>query len=84
MSLRLDRPADVAAFEAAAGSFLAAREAEHNLLLGLCSGIRGGTWRDPYFAVVQGRGGVVAVALRTPPPAAACDVIGATMQPCRS
>jgi len=37
-------------------------------MLGLCSGIRAGTWRDPYFAVVRDGGGrVVAAALRTPP-----------------
>lgn len=66
-TLVLDRPADVRAFEALAGAFLAAREAEHNLMLGLCSGIRAGTWRDPYFAVVSDGERVVAAALRTPP-----------------
>ena len=36
-------------------------------MLGLCSGIRSGTWRDPYFAVVSDGERVVAAALRTPP-----------------
>lgn len=58
---------DVDAFDAMAGAFLAAREAEHNLLLGLFESIRRGTWADPYFAVVRRRDQVIAAALRTPP-----------------
>jgi predicted GNAT family acetyltransferase len=53
-----------------AGEFLAAREAEHNLILGLSARLR----RDPlvygeppYLAVVEEGGEVVAAALRTPP-----------------
>ena len=36
----VERLADVDAFVAAAGAFLEAREAEHNLILGLCSRLR--------------------------------------------
>lgn len=58
-------------FLADAGEFLAAREAEHNLLFGICSTIRTdpGPPRDaPRFAVVKDdTGRVVAAALRTPP-----------------
>jgi predicted GNAT family acetyltransferase len=53
-----------------AGEFLAAREAEHNLILGLSARLR----RDPlvygespYLAAVEDGGEVVAAALRTPP-----------------
>ena len=38
--MELQRYADVEAFLAAAGDFLVAREAEHNLLLGVCQTIR--------------------------------------------
>jgi len=53
-----------------AGEFLAAREAEHNLLLGISSRLRSNPrmyGEDPYLAVVEDGGRVVAVALRTPP-----------------
>jgi predicted GNAT family acetyltransferase len=57
-------------FLADAGAFLAAREAEHNLTLGILSALR----RDPapydgpaYLAAVIDHGRVVATALRTPP-----------------
>ena len=45
--LRLERPADADEFETAAGAFLARREAEHNVMLGLLPAIRAGHWRDP-------------------------------------
>jgi predicted GNAT family acetyltransferase len=68
--LRLTRHATADAFLADAGGFLAAREAEHNLILGLTSRLR----RDPllygeppYFAVVQDDGRVVGATMRTPP-----------------
>ena len=57
-------------FLAEAGAYLDAREAEHNLLLGLAGvltarpNLYGST---PYFAAVQRDGAVVAAALRTPP-----------------
>ena len=38
--MRLDRYTRVADFLAAAGDFLAAREAEHNLILGISSSLR--------------------------------------------
>jgi GNAT superfamily N-acetyltransferase len=63
---------DVDDFLAAAGDFLAAREAEHNLLFGICSGIRAAPEivadDPPRFAVVTDHyGAVVAATLRTPP-----------------
>ncbi len=68
-ALQLIRPADVHGFESAAGAFLAAREAEHNLILGLCSNLRTRTYgpAPPYFAAVRREDRVVAAALRTPP-----------------
>jgi len=54
-----------------AGDFLVAREAEHNLILGLTGRLRENplTYGDeaPYFAVVEDGGRVVAGAMRTPP-----------------
>src|SRR2546430_3696313 len=54
-----------------AGEFLVAREAEHNLILGLTGRLRENplTYGDeaPYFAVVEDGGQVVAGAMRTPP-----------------
>jgi uncharacterized protein len=68
--LRLHRFEDAQAFLATAGEFLAAREAEHNLLLGLAGTLvaRPHIYPQPPYlaAVVRGRE-VVAVGLRTPP-----------------
>jgi len=53
-----------------AGEFLAAREAEHNLILGLSSRLRQDPLafgEAPYLAVVEDGGLVVAAGLRTPP-----------------
>jgi predicted GNAT family acetyltransferase len=53
-----------------AGAFLTRREAEHNLLLGICSQLRpapGGPRPAAYLAHVRSGRRVVAVALRTPP-----------------
>ncbi len=53
-----------------AGEFLAAREAEHNLILGLSSRLRHEPrmyGEPPYLAVVDDGGRIVAAALRTPP-----------------
>jgi predicted GNAT family acetyltransferase len=52
------------------GAFLLAREAEHNLILGLATRLLPNPRRygsDPYLAVVEAEGRVVAAALRTPP-----------------
>ena len=69
--LRTVRCADVHEFLARAGDFLAAREAEHNLIFGICSNLRempDAYGEPPYLAVVEDGGGVLAAAaLRTPP-----------------
>jgi predicted GNAT family acetyltransferase len=69
--MELERHPDVDAFLATAGHFLEAREAEHNLILGISSYVRDqpnlfgeGT---PYFATVRSGGRVAAAALQTPP-----------------
>jgi predicted GNAT family acetyltransferase len=63
--------ADVDGFLATAGEFLEAREAEHNLILGISSYVRDqpNTFGDrpPYFAVALADQRVVAAAIRTPP-----------------
>ena len=62
---------DVSEFLGLAGPFLEAREAEHNLIFGICSYVRSQRNafgdRPPYFASVLADGRVVAAALRTPP-----------------
>jgi predicted GNAT family acetyltransferase len=81
-------------FLASAGDFLVAREAEHNLILGLCSGLRvapGAYGGPPYLATVTDGGRVVAAALRTPPhrlilsevddPAAIARIVEDTLDP---
>ena len=68
--MELTRHRDAEAFLKQAGAFLAAREAEHNLILGLSSRLRREPLlygEPPYLAVVEDGGEVVAVALRTPP-----------------
>jgi predicted GNAT family acetyltransferase len=68
--MELRRSADVDDFLAAAGDFLVAREAEHNLILGVCSSLRETpeAYPDPpYFATVTDHDRVVAVAIQTPP-----------------
>jgi predicted GNAT family acetyltransferase len=60
----------VTSFLALAGEFLGAREAEHNLILGISSGLTTNPewFTEPtYFGVVVHGGRVVAAALRTPP-----------------
>ena len=52
------------------GSRVAEREAEHNLLLGLLGRLRRDQrsyGSDPYLALVEDGGRIVAAALRTPP-----------------
>lgn len=70
--LRFRPLTDVDAFLDVAGDFLAAREAQHNLLWGICSQIRlvPELFADdpPSFGVVaDGNGRVVVATLRTPP-----------------
>jgi predicted GNAT family acetyltransferase len=69
--VRVERHTGVAPFLERAGAFLEQREAEHNLILGLCATLArephafGGG--DPYLATVEEGGAVVAAGLRTPP-----------------
>jgi uncharacterized protein len=68
--MQLDRFVRAQDFLASAGPFLAAREAEHNLMLGISSGLAsdGDTYDGlPYLATVTDEETVVAAALRTPP-----------------
>jgi hypothetical protein len=68
--MRLNRYPRVSDFLADAGAWLEAREAEHNLILGICSTVRVDPAvypRPPYFAVVTDGPRVVAAAIRTPP-----------------
>jgi predicted GNAT family acetyltransferase len=65
----LRRSTSVDDFLAAAGDFLVAREAEHNLIFGICSNLREtpeAYTAPPYFATVSDQR-VVAVAIQTPP-----------------
>ena len=70
-ALRLARLARADDLLALAGDFLARREAEHNLLLGILGGLRapapGAVGEAPYLAAVVRGDTVVAVAVRTPP-----------------
>ena len=69
--IRVRRSLDARSFLADAGPFLGEREAEHNLLLGICSSLL----RDPepygpgpaYFAIVEDGDRVIGAALCTPP-----------------
>ena len=68
--MRLDRYERVTDFLSAAGAFLGAREAEHNLILGIAdTAERSADLFDgpPYLAVVHDGTDVVAAALRTAP-----------------
>jgi len=68
--MQVERHGDAESFLADAGDFLLAREAEHNLILGLSSRLRVDPriyGEAPYFAVAREGGEVVAVAMRTPP-----------------
>lgn len=69
--LRLDRYSSAAAFLGAAGPYLQAREAEHNLLLGIAGRLRDepGVYDEgpPLFATVADGDRIVAAAMRTPP-----------------
>jgi hypothetical protein len=62
--------ADIESFLAAAGGFLAAREAEHNLIYGIAATLREAPeqYTDaPYLATVVDGTAVVAAAIQTPP-----------------
>ena len=69
--IRVRRQSDVHTFLAEAGPFLAEREAEHNLLFGICSLLV----RDaqpfgegpPYLAISENEGRIVGAAIRTAP-----------------
>ena len=68
--MRLDRYDSVEGFLAAAGDFLAAREAEHNLIFGVAASVARATDLydgPPYLALIKGERGPVAAAMRTPP-----------------
>lgn len=71
MAVRVHRPEGVDEFLAQAGAILGEREAEHNLLFGICASIRATPelYADdpPGFWVATDGGRVVAAALRTPP-----------------
>lgn len=72
MATAVHRPRDVDAFLGMAGEFLAAREAEHNLIFGICASIRATPElfadEPPRFLVATGPDGTVAGAtVRTPP-----------------
>ena len=70
--LRAHHHATVDAFLASCGDFLAQREAEHNLLLGICTAVRAtpelfAEDAPTFFTVTDASGRVVAASLRTPP-----------------
>jgi len=68
--LSVERFAGAPAFLDAAGDFLAEREAEHNLIFGICANLRtdpGFPSAPPYLAAVSDAGRVIAAAVMTPP-----------------
>jgi predicted GNAT family acetyltransferase len=68
--MRLRRFASVGDFLDAAGSFLVEREAEHNLIFGICASLRETPEAysgPPYLATVADGERVVAAAIQTPP-----------------
>jgi uncharacterized protein len=68
--VQLERHPDATSFLAQARDFLLAREAEHNLILGLSSRLQSEPrlyGEDPYFAVALDGERVVGVTMRTPP-----------------
>jgi uncharacterized protein len=67
-TLQLQRFDGVDEFLSVAGDYLVAREAEHNLILGICSSLQRSPYETPpYLAAVRRDGHVVAAAIRTPP-----------------
>jgi GNAT superfamily N-acetyltransferase len=70
VTVALERHQDATSFLERARDFLLAREAQHNLMLGLSSRLRTEPrlyGEDPYFAVVLDGEQVVGVTMRTPP-----------------
>jgi predicted GNAT family acetyltransferase len=68
--VEIRRVASAAAFLGIAGDFLTAREAEHNLILGICSSMMTDPTifpEAPYFGMAVHDGRVVATAVHTPP-----------------
>lgn len=69
--MTVERIDGATAFLERAGSFLAAREAQHNLILGLAGRLVGDAHvfgdDDPYFAVAKRDGAIIGAAMRTPP-----------------
>ncbi|HBQ17232.1 MAG TPA: GNAT family N-acetyltransferase [Myxococcales bacterium] len=63
----LDTFESVDAFAGVAEPYLLAREAEHNLMLGLVDAIRRGAYDDAFLAVARRGDEIAYVALRTPP-----------------
>ncbi len=69
-AMELRRFDSIEEFYGRAEPFLLEREAEHNLILGMCTNLRRYPERiehPPYMATIERDGAVVAVALRTPP-----------------
>jgi len=67
---RVERFTTAEAFLGAAGDFLGEREAEHNLIFGICANLAadpGFPDAEPYLATVSRDGRVVAAAMMTPP-----------------
>ena len=68
--IQVDRHAGPAGFLRAAGDFLGRREAEHNLIFGICANLAadpGFPAGPPYLATVARAGRIVGAALMTPP-----------------
>jgi hypothetical protein len=68
--LRVVRLPDAATFIERAGSWLADREAEHNLILGICSNLEADpsiSDGPPLLAIVERDDAIVAAAIQTPP-----------------
>ena len=68
--LSVERFATAPAFLDAAGPFLAEREAEHNLIFGICANLRADPKfpsAPPYLAAVSKAGRVIAAGVMTPP-----------------
>ena len=67
--MKLTRFDNVNEFYSHVSAFLTAREAEHNLVLGIIRGVQIGEYHEhpPYLACVENDNRVVAVIVRTPP-----------------
>lgn len=66
---QVERYGTVAAFLDAAGDFLVEREAEHNLIFGICATLTADpeSSADPYLATISVNGRIAAAAIMTPP-----------------